>query len=300
MGGRRCVMLGAILWLSALGSGDAGLVREEAPWVQILSPLEFDVLHTGAVEVVYRVSGSGGAAREAILLVNGTEALRTATTQPSVAMSGLPPGICNLSVIVVGQDDVELAEASTMFLISSAAANPRGAKSRDAPPPDDQDEGRWFALAVGSDDWGRGADSIPVFPSMDDLLRAKAEGWDPGSWGSATVETRGDVERLFDLIEGLNEGAPVHQQLVVSPYWVVGGPDYRGMAESGCPLAASCRYRERTWRHDDAETAGDAGPPGAWPFCRGDLRGLVQSHIETLVIYKLIPRKFTTHDDLYK
>jgi hypothetical protein len=241
---------------------------------QLLSPIDFEVLHHSEVQVEYRLSGETSAVSAAILLVNGTEALRTMNRQPSVSLSGLTPGICNLSVRVVGHHGELVADASTLFFISSAAATPNQGDAKEVPPPEHDDEGRWFAIAFGSDDWGWGANSIPVFPSMEELRRARDEGWDPGSWGSASVETRDDIERLFDLIEGLNEGTPAHQRVVLSPYWVVGGPDFRAMAASGCPGAETCAYHERVW------SSNDVGPPGAWPFCRGDLRPLVRSGFE--------------------
>ena len=94
----------------------------------------------------------------------------------------------------------------------------------------------------------------------------------PGSWGRATVETAADVERLLGVIEGLNlDGvSAAHQRLVFSPYWMVGGPDYRAMAALGCPSGDKCEYRE---------TLIDSSPgaPAAWPHCRGDLRELYYS-----------------------
>jgi hypothetical protein len=263
-----------IAMLTVLAPTRAGLVRDANPTVRILSPIDFEVLHHSEVQVEYRLSGETSAVSAAILLVNGTEALRTMNRQPSVSLSGLPPGICNLSVRVVGHHGELVADASTLFFISSAAATPNQGDAKEVPPPEHDDEGRWFAIAFGSDDWGWGANSIPVFPSMEELRRARDEGWDPGSWGSASVETRDDIERLFDLIEGLNEGTPAHQRVVLSPYWVVGGPDFRAMAASGCPGAETCAYHERVW------SSNDVGPPGAWPFCRGDLRALVRSGFE--------------------
>ena len=62
----------------------------------------------------------------------------------------------------------------------------------------------------------------------------------------------------------LDTATPVHQRVVLSPYFVVGGPDYRAMAHTGCPGGAGCAYRE-TLVHQSA------GPPAAWPHCRGAL-----------------------------
>ena len=47
------------------------------------------------------------------------------------------------------------------------------------------------------------------------------------------------------MIEGLNvdKVTASHQRLVLSPYWVVGGPNYTAMAATGCPAEDTCEYR---------------------------------------------------------
>ena len=261
---------GALAALSLLGgallmsSAQAGLVPAPPPAVWFVSPRQFEVLHTDEVQATFRIENappSQGGDAGAVLLVNGTEALRTATTQPSVTLSGLAPGICELTVQVLHEHAV-VASASALFLISSAARDARGMGSPTEPDAD----GEWTAaVAFGSDDWGRSADTIPVFPHQGELDQTRRQGWDPGAWGRATVETAGDLERLFDLLEGLNVDGltPVHQRVVLSPYFVVGGPDFRAMAHTGCPGRARCAYRE-TLLHQSA------GPPAAWPHCRGE------------------------------
>ena len=225
---------GAVAAAVALSSGvlqaRAGLVPSPAPSVWWLSPRRFDVLHSSDVQATFRLENAPESGTSAVLLVNETEALRTSATQPSVVLSGLTPGICELTVQVLHGGE-PVASATTLFLISSAAADPRGMGSLSPPDPDAD----WrVAVAFGSDDWGRTADTIPIFPHQDELDQTEREGWDPGSWGRATVETAADVERLFDIVEGLNvDGVTAaHQRLVLSPYWVVGGPNFTAMAET--------------------------------------------------------------------
>ena len=257
-------MLSAVMMIPARG----GLVPSPAPAVWWLSPRKFEVLHNGDVQATFRLEDAPEHGTSAVLLVNDTEVLRTTTTQPSVMLSGLAPGICELTVHVLHGGEL-IASASTLFLISSAALDPSGLGTQAPPDPD----GEWkAAVAFGSDDWGRTADMIPIFPHLGELERTVREGWDPGSWGRATVETAADVERLFDIIDGLNVDGitPAHQRLVLSPYWMVGGPNFTAMAETGCPSADTCEYRECLI---DEST----GAPSAWPHCRGDLRQLYYS-----------------------
>ena len=120
------------------------------------------------------------------------------------------PGICELTVQVVHAGEV-VATATTLFLISSAAVDVRGLGSLSPPDPDSE----WkAAVAFGSDDWGRTADMIPIFPHHGELDRTEKEGWDPGSWGRATVETAADVEVCpFANVPRL-AAAPIVQEIV--------------------------------------------------------------------------------------
>ena len=163
----------------------AGLVPSPAPSVWWLSPRRLDVLHSGDVQATFRLEDAPERETSAVLMVNGTEAIRTSTMQPSVLLSGLTPGICELTVQVLHDGEL-VASATTLFLISSAATDPRGMGTL-SPPDADAD---WrVAVAFGSDDWGRTADTIPIFQHQGELDQTVREGWDPGSWGRATVET---------------------------------------------------------------------------------------------------------------
>lgn len=175
---------------TAVPQARAGLVPAPVTSVWFISPRRFEVLHSSDVQATFRLENALEHGTRAVILVNDTEALRTSTTQPSVLLSGLTPGICELTVQVVHAGEV-VATATTLFLISSAAADPRGLGSLSPPDPD----GEWkAAVSFGSDDWGRTADMIPIFPHHGELDRTEQEGWDPGSWGRATVETAADVE----------------------------------------------------------------------------------------------------------
>jgi len=181
----------------------AGLVRSPRASVWFISPREFDVLHgrqersaptywcsacvrpapcadpdehTSDVQATFRLEDAPEHGTSAVLFVNGTEALRTSTTQSSVLLSGLTPGVCELTVQVLHGGEV-IASSETLFLISSAALDPRGLGSPSSPDP----SGEWTAVAFGSDDWGRSADMIPIFPHQAELDRTEREGWDPGA-----------------------------------------------------------------------------------------------------------------------
>ncbi|EKX41787.1 hypothetical protein GUITHDRAFT_112206 [Guillardia theta CCMP2712] len=241
--------------------------------VRILSPRKYAVLHTDTVQIIYRVEGAK-VEESARMFVNRSMMLETHTTQPSVTLAGMAPGVCELTVKVEDKDGKTVAEDTTWFLISSAAVEGRGAGGGEA-----WEEGRknlvipWPAVAFGSDDWGRIADTIPIFPRQEDLERTEKGGWDPGAWGRATVEQASDLYRLFDMVEGINEGCREEQKLVLSPYFVVGGPDHKRMRAMGCPDGESCSYAENLLHNT-------TGAPSSWPYCRGDLRRLYRSGFE--------------------
>ncbi len=45
-----------------------------------------------------------------------------------------------------------------------------------------------------------------------------------------------DLDNLFRMLEDLNRGRPFSQRVVLTPFWVVAGPDYEAMRETGCPV----------------------------------------------------------------
>jgi len=243
--------------------------------MMILAPLQFSVLHSSSVDLSFQAHSSNlDGVLEAVVMINGTEILRTkiggGVSRPSVGLDGLEPGVCQLSVMLCAlQGGHVLAQDEVVFLISSHASSPKLAEARPLEPGDYA----WQAVAWGSDDWGRTSDSIPVFAGLEELTQAKERGWDPGAWGKSSSETADDMYTLFDIIEGLNKISPVHQRLTLSPYWVVGGPDFEAMHRLGCPASKECEYMER--RIDQG-----SGPTGAWPHSRGDLRKVYKSGFE--------------------
>jgi hypothetical protein len=147
------------------------------------------------VQATFRLENAPEHGTRAVLFVNNTEAVRTSTTQPSVLLSGLSPGICELKVHVLHGDEV-VASALTLFLISSAAVDPEGLGSLSGPDP----TGDWkVAVAFGSDDWGRSADMIPIFPDQSELDRTEHEGWDPGRMSAISFRQIGMCTRCRSL-----------------------------------------------------------------------------------------------------
>ncbi|GAB0497789.1 hypothetical protein MMPV_009126 [Pyropia vietnamensis] len=96
-------------------------------------------------------------------------------------------------------------------------------------------------LVISGDDWGRVADSVPLFPNNShweahaDLHIANGSLW----YARAGVETVDDVRRLAHFLRSLNAGVPFSQQAVLTPHWVVGGPDFEAMRSAWKANAAA-------------------------------------------------------------
>lgn len=131
---------------------------------------------------------------------------------------------------------------------------------------DDVQRRRIF-VSVGSDDWGRWSNSLPVWPNPEEReVSVREMGWLTGGMPMlSTVESEADLLRLGAFLEELNRGVPWRQQVVISPYWVVSGPDFQAMKETGCPERDSCEYRELMWHNS-------SGGLDRAPYNRGDLR----------------------------
>jgi hypothetical protein len=122
-------------------------------------------------------------------------------------------------------------------------------------------------ISFGSDDWGRWSNSLPIWPDQDARLSAVEElGWLSGGMPMmSTAESIADLQNLRDLLNQINQNASYQQKLVLTPYFVVAGPDFEAMRETGCPTQPSCEYRELFWHNS---SGGLARPP----YLRGDLR----------------------------
>jgi hypothetical protein len=278
---------GSLVIALIVAFGCAELVPRPLPNVVLTSPRNLSILHESSLEVSYLLDNDLPRGMAVALIVNGSDtSLRTRKRSPNIQLSGLAPGICELEVAIVDESGswTGINDSALIYISSAALSAPSKAKypakdgGRGAGAQREHDGRTWPAVALCSDDWGRTADMIPVFPDQAALDRAVSEGWDPGAWGRATVETAADVRRLFDLLDGLNSAGaggaggippPSHQRVAASPFWVVGGPAYDRMAARwGCPGSPRCRYEER--RIDGP----DGGPAAHWPHLRGDLRAL--------------------------
>lgn len=130
-------------------------------------------------------------------------------------------------------------------------------------------------VSIGSDDWGRWSGHGPAWP--DNATRQLF--WDEGLWLSggepsrATAETQHDLDVLYSLLDSINTGVPRAHRAVLTPFWVVAGPDFDAMRDSGCPGLDTCAYRELWWHNS-------TGGLGLAPFERGDLRAAYRAGFE--------------------
>jgi hypothetical protein len=116
---------------------------------------------------------------------------------------------------------------------------------------------------------GRWSNSLPVFPGPDARSRAVQDmGWPSGGLPMlTTVETAADLQALYELFTDLNARFKRQQRIVLTPFWVVGGPDFAAMRAAGCPHSDDCSYKELFWHNS-------SGGLDRSPFDRGDLRAL--------------------------
>jgi hypothetical protein len=82
-----------------------------------------------------------------------------------------------------------------------------------------------------------------------------------------------DLLSLFEQIQQLNAGVEAREQLVLTPFFIVAGPDYERMRELGCPGSSTCRYSELGWHNS-------SGGIARHPYSRGDLRRAYRSGFE--------------------
>eukprot|EP00960_Hanusia_phi_P028594 747494-Hanusia_phi.AAC.1 len=112
-------------------------------------------------------------------------------------------------------------------------------------------QGRRLFIAIGSDDWGRWSNSLPVWPNMEARTSAMLEmGWPSGGEPMlSTVEGEEDLKDLHAMLSELNRNVERRLQVVLTPFWVVGGPDFEEMRGTGCPTKSTCEYRELLWHN---------------------------------------------------
>jgi len=133
-------------------------------------------------------------------------------------------------------------------------------------------------VVFSSDDWGRWADSAVIWPDLQAKVDFIKRGGIPQegimAWELATVETRQSMMNFFQLMERLNAKAKRHEhKVVLTPFFTVGGPDFKAMRKIGCPSSETCEYKEALL---DAKEWGLSMPP----FNRGDLRSLYKMGFE--------------------
>lgn len=92
-------------------------------------------------------------------------------------------------------------------------------------------------IACSSDDWGRIADSVPLFRSKkarQNFLKATqyelVRSLHRSAWSLATIETARDMQRLHQFLSRLQSAAgEPRQRFILSPMWITGGPDIPAM-----------------------------------------------------------------------
>ena len=104
-------------------------------------------------------------------------------------------------------------------------------------------------VVISSDDWGRWTDATAIWPNLsywEEFHKKKIPGTDNlmNGWTYATAETACDMREFFDFLEELNMNVKIDHQVVITPFWTVGGPDIESMKKLGCPDSPNCEYRE--------------------------------------------------------
>ncbi|CDF35978.1 unnamed protein product [Chondrus crispus] len=114
-----------------------------------------------------------------------------------------------------------------------------------AAPPSLVSDRSFVVLSV--DDFGRWTDSVPLFPTHkfmanhSDLI-IRNDYW----YRSATVETDQDLRNLENALTRLNFNTSFEQKAVLTPHWIVGGPDFGAMRAAGCDVKPSSRSFDAT------------------------------------------------------
>ena len=124
-------------------------------------------------------------------------------------------------------------------------------------------------VAIGSDDWGMWSNGdTPQFPNATAKAAYYAAGYNfsgSGTWKNNSSEYSSDLTDTYDWIENLNYGSNFSQDVVITAFFVMSGPDFQAMTALGCPTEDTCAYRDLWWNED-------AGAGLALePWNRGDL-----------------------------
>lgn len=106
-------------------------------------------------------------------------------------------------------------------------------------------ESRRVFVAIGSDDWGRWTSVLPVWPDEPEFKEALKGGyWPHAPTVPQRAETLEDINAMRGMLRKINEGVSYRQRVTLTPYVIVGGPDYEAMRDACCPDGPGCSYRE--------------------------------------------------------
>ncbi|PRP78064.1 hypothetical protein PROFUN_14038 [Planoprotostelium fungivorum] len=116
-------------------------------------------------------------------------------------------------------------------------------------------------VVFSSDDWGRWTDAVPVWPDRATFTQWLEDGnqMHHPVWGKCGAETQQDLIDFHEALQRINGGGnnlwdtqsnvPFRQRVAITPYFIVGGPDYLAMKKAGCEPgiseAETCNYIER-------------------------------------------------------
>lgn len=90
-------------------------------------------------------------------------------------------------------------------------------------------------VVLSVDDFGRWTDSVPLFPNSSFMTNHSSLIIPNNFWyRRATVETHHDLTDLHHALEHLNANVSFEQRAVLTPHWIVGGPDFGAMRAAGC------------------------------------------------------------------
>ncbi|KAF6002547.1 hypothetical protein F1559_004080 [Cyanidiococcus yangmingshanensis] len=144
-------------------------------------------------------------------------------------------------------------------------------------------------LSISSDDWGRWTDAVPIFPNRtfaeehEELQTAPRGFW----YRFATSETLDDLQTLRELLRHLNQDVAFEKRVVLTPHWIVGGPDFLEMSRIQRPFPHDCRrvedQRSERCGYRELLLHNSAGGLSRAPYFRGDLREMYrQLYIDEL------------------